>query len=111
MGRERCIAWMPWLGTLAAFATSVARWSYITSLVAFPHWGLEKSLHWCLDITFLEGYNRIRKDQSAESLAFVRQIALDILRQYPAKFSLAKKRRHCVCDNAFLTYVLYSVHA
>ena len=92
---------------------------YITSLsdvntfakAARAHWGVESSLHWCLDMTFHEDYSRMRKDHSAENMAVVRHIALDILKQYPAKISLARKRRRCAYDDAFLAVVLCSLHA
>ena len=81
------------------------------SKAARAHWGVESSLHWCLDMIFHEDYSRMRKDHSAENMAIVRHIALDILKQYPAKISLARKRRRCAYDDAFLADVLCSVHA
>jgi predicted transposase YbfD/YdcC len=92
---------------------------YITSLTDIDifakavraHWGVENSLHWCLDMTFHEDHSRIRKDHSAENMAVVRHLALDILKQYPEKISLARKRRRCSYDDAFLAGVLQSVHA
>lgn len=92
---------------------------YITSLkevgtfanAVRSHWGIENSLHWCLDMTFHEDYSRVRKDHSAENMAVVRHIALDVLKNYPAKISLARKRRRCTYDDDFLANVLLSVHA
>ena len=92
---------------------------YITSLVDVKqfasavrsHWGVENSLHWCLDMTFHEDYSRIRKDHSAENMAVVRHMALNILKQHPAKISLARKRRRCSYDDAFLASVLLAFHA
>jgi predicted transposase YbfD/YdcC len=92
---------------------------YITSLTDVDifakavraHWGVENSLHWCLDMTFHEDHSRIRKDHSAENMAVVRHLALDILKHYPEKISLARKRRRCSYDDAFLAGVLQSVHA
>lgn len=92
---------------------------YITSLTSVErfadavraHWGIENSLHWCLDMTFHEDYSRIRKNHSAENMAVVRHLALDILKQYPEKISLARKRRRCSYDDAFLASVLRFVHA
>ena len=75
------------------------------------HWGIENSLHWCLDMTFHEDYSRIRKDHSAENMAVVRHIALNILKSYPEKISLARKRRRCAYDDAFFAKVMCSVHA
>lgn len=75
------------------------------------HWGIENALHWCLDMTFQEDYSRIRKDHSAENMAVVRHIALNILKNYPAKISLARKRRRCAYDDTFFADVMCSVHA
>ena len=75
------------------------------------HWGIENSLHWCLDMTFREDYSRTRKDHSAENMAVVRHISLNLLKAHPAKISLARKRRRCSYDDAFLADVLLSVHA
>jgi len=78
---------------------------------ARAHWGVENSLHWCLDMTFKEDYNRTRKDFSAENMAVVRHIVLDILKQHPAKISVARKRRRCSYDDKFLAEVIALVHA
>ena len=75
------------------------------------HWGIENSLHWCLDMTFHEDYSRIRKDHSAENMVVVRHAALNILKNFPAKMSLARKRRRCAYDDAFFAEVMLSVHA
>ena len=81
------------------------------STAARKHWGIENSLHWCLDMTFQEDYSRIRKDHSAENMAVVRHIALNILKNHPAKISLARKRHRCAYDDAFFAEVMTSVHA
>jgi len=72
------------------------------------HWGIENSLHWCLDVVFHEDLNRTRKDNSAENFAVIRHIALNILKNYPAKMSLARKRRKCEYDQDFMADVLLS---
>lgn len=92
---------------------------YISSLTdgavfakaARAHWGVENSLHWCLDMTFHEDYSRMRKDHTAENMAVVRHIALDALKLHPAKMSLARKKRHCSYDDEFLAQVLELIHA
>jgi len=70
------------------------------------HWGIENCLHWCLDVNFREDFSRTRKDNSAENFAVIRHIALNILKQYPAKMSLARKRRKCQYDTEFMADVL-----
>jgi predicted transposase YbfD/YdcC len=74
---------------------------FITSLMSVElfakavraHWGIENSLHWCLDVVFHEDDCRIRANNTAEYFSVIRHIALNILRNYPIKMSLALKRR------------------
>lgn len=75
------------------------------------HWGVENSLHWCLDMTFHEDYSRMRKDHTAQNMAVVRHIALNALKLHPAKMSLVRKKRHCSYDDEFLAQVLELIHA
>jgi len=57
------------------------------------HWGIETSLHWKLDIAFLEDESRIRKGNGAENLAILRHIALNLLnKEDTAKIGLKNKR-------------------
>lgn len=92
---------------------------YISSLqdvtefakAARSHWGVENSLHWCLDVTFREDYSRMRKDHSAENFAVVRHIVLNVLKNMDDKMSVARRRRHCAYDDVYLEKVLRAVHA
>lgn len=89
---------------------------YITSLcdvndfagAVRSHWGIENSLHWCLDVVFNEDHIRMRKDYTAENMAVVRHIVLNILKNFqtPKKMSLSRKRQKCEYDHNFLADVL-----
>jgi predicted transposase YbfD/YdcC len=46
------------------------------------HWGIENRLHWVLDMQFGEDQTRNRKHNSAENMAMVRHLALNLLRKY-----------------------------
>jgi len=89
---------------------------FITSLTSIEtfakavraHWGIENSLHYCLYVTFKEDASRTRKDNSPENFSVIRRIALNILMQFPAKMSLARKRRKCQYDADFMAEVLLS---
>jgi len=72
------------------------------------HWGIENSLHWSLDVIFNEDKNRTRKDNSPENFSVIRRIALNILRNFPIKMSLNRKRRKCHYDAEFMAEVLLS---
>ena len=79
---------------------------------ARSHWGVESSLHWCLDVTFREDHSRMRADHSAENFCVVRHIALNILKNMDDKMSVARRRRHCAYDDAYLEKVIDKlVHA
>ncbi|MGD1806841.1 ISAs1 family transposase [Dapis sp. BLCC M126] len=45
------------------------------------HWGIENQLNWVLYVQFQEDNSRIRKDNSPENLAVIRQTALNLLNQ------------------------------
>jgi len=90
------------------FITSLADAKAFAKAVR-AHWGIENSLHWCLDVTFNEDKNRTRKDNSPENFSVIRRIALNILKNFPAKMSLARKRRKCQYDADFMAEVLLSV--
>lgn len=66
------------------------------------HWGIENSLHWCLDVGFNEDRCRMRKDHSGENFAVVRHIALNLLKKDNSNMSLKAKRHRCAYDDDFL---------
>ncbi|MBC8161938.1 MAG: ISAs1 family transposase [Roseiflexaceae bacterium] len=70
------------------------------------HWGIENQLHWTLDVAFAEDASRVRADHSAENFAVLRHIALNLLKQHPAKLSIKSKRHKAGWDDTFLYTVL-----
>lgn len=96
--------------------TQVERRYFITSLEAKAgpfseavrmHWGIENSLHWCLDVAFNEDACRVRKDHAPENFAVIRQIALNLLhREKTAKTGIHNKRLMAGWDAAYLTKLL-----
>lgn len=71
------------------------------------HWGVENSLHWTLDMTFLEDKQRKRDKNSAQNFAIIRKIVLNLLKQEDSKkLSLITKRLKAVWDNNFLLKIL-----
>ena len=87
---------------------------FVTSLMSVDlfakavrsHWGIENSLHWCLDVVFHEADCQARANNVAENFAVVRHVALNILKNYPAKMSLARKRPKCLYDADFMADLL-----
>lgn len=73
------------------------------------HWGIETSLHWCLDIGFREDESRARKDNSAENLNVIRHMTLNMLKKETSlKIGISGKRLRCGWDESYLAKVLIS---
>jgi predicted transposase YbfD/YdcC len=73
------------------------------------HWGIENSLHWCLDMCFDEDHCRMRVDNSAENFAVLRHIATNLYKSFTSvKLSLKAKRFRCSFDDRFLADVIFN---
>jgi predicted transposase YbfD/YdcC len=70
------------------------------------HWGIENPLHWRLDVVFGEDANRVRGRMAAENLAWLRRVAITLLKQHPSKGSLANKSFQALIDPKFLQQTL-----
>lgn len=70
------------------------------------HWGIENTLHWCLDVTFREDENRVRNRTLADNLAWLKRFAISLLKQVDDKESIAMRRRMAGWNNDFLAQVL-----
>lgn len=91
---------------------------YISSLTANAatildatqhHWAIENSFHWVLDVTFAEDDSRIRSGESAENMAVLRAVALNLLKHDTSKSSLRQKRFRAAMDNDFLLHLLTQI--
>jgi predicted transposase YbfD/YdcC len=70
------------------------------------HWAIENSFHWVMDVTFAEDHSRIRNEDSAENMAVLRSIALNLLKHDTSKGSLRQKRFRAAMDSDFLFHLL-----
>lgn len=71
------------------------------------HWAIENQLHWCLDIGFREDDCRVREDRSAENLATIRHIGLNLLKQEKScKLGIKSKRKKAGWNESYLLKVL-----
>jgi predicted transposase YbfD/YdcC len=69
------------------------------------HWGIENCLHWALDMQFGEDQARNRKKNSAENMAIIRHLALNLLRKckmFKKRISIRGKRLFTGWNNQFL---------
>lgn len=75
------------------------------------HWGIENSLHWCLDIAFGEDQSRMRSGNEAENMNLIRHMCLNMLKQEKTvKMGLKSKRKKCGWDKEYLLKVLGSLN-
>ena len=73
------------------------------------HWGIENSLHWCLDMNFNEDKCRMRVDNSGENFAVIRHIATNLYKTLAnSKLSMKAKRFRCSFDEQFLFDVIFN---
>lgn len=71
------------------------------------HWKIENQVHWILDIAFREDESRVRKDHSAENLAVLRHVALNLLKnEKTAKGGIHAKRLQAGWNNDYLLTIL-----
>ena len=70
------------------------------------HWGIENSLHWCLDMTFREDESRVRERTFADNLSWLRRMTLTLIKQHPGKESNIMKRRMAGWSVNYLMQIL-----
>lgn len=70
------------------------------------HWGIENGCHWILDMVYREDESRIREVRLRENMAWLNRFTLSLLKQHPAKQSIAGKRRGCAWSDDFLLQVV-----
>lgn len=70
------------------------------------HWGIENTLHWCLDVTFREDESRLRNRRAADNVAWLKRFAISLLKQCEDKESIAMRRRMAGWNTDYLSQVL-----
>jgi predicted transposase YbfD/YdcC len=102
-GQEVTVEHRYYLSSLEANAENIG------SAIRF-HWGIENSLHWVLDVHFREDQARNRKNHSAENMAIIRHMALNLLKKNQKttkkKISIKSERLLAGWDNQFMLNLL-----
>src|SRR5512143_2071314 len=66
------------------------------------HWDIENQQHWVLDVQFGEDACRTRNDHSAENLAMIRRMALNVLRHNgPARDSIRRRKLRAALNDDY----------
>lgn len=90
------------------YLSSLAPQASLILSVIRAHWGIENGCHWVLDTVFHEDASRTRLLRADENLALLRKIALNLIRQHPAKGSLKGKRYRAALNEEFLLEIMQS---
>jgi predicted transposase YbfD/YdcC len=92
------------IGSAAGPAEDYLRW-------VRGHWGIENSLHWVLDVCFREDEQRHRAGNSAQNLAWLRKLALSLLKaeKNSKGKSIATRRLLAGWKNDYLLSVLAQI--
>ncbi len=66
------------------------------------HWGIENQQHWVLDVQFGEDACRTRNDHSAENLALIRRMVLNVLRHNgPPRDSIRRRKLRAALNDDY----------
>lgn len=66
------------------------------------HWSIENQQHWVLDVQFGEDACRTRNDHSAENLAVIRRMALNVLRHNdPGRDSIRRRKLRAALNDDY----------
>lgn len=88
------------------FISSLPANAELIGVSARSHWGIENKVHWILDVVFHEDLCRSREGNVAENLAYVRKIALNILKAAGGKDSIRAKRFKAAWSDDFMKSIL-----
>ena len=70
------------------------------------HWSIENGLHWVLDVVFREDARRLYDRTVAENVAFLKRLAVSLLRGDPSQGSLKVKRKRAGRNLGYLAQLL-----
>jgi len=89
------------------FITNLGSEPLLFAKAVRSHWGIENSLHWVLDVVFREDYSRSRKENSAQNLAALRKIAINLAKaDKSSKKSIKMRRLIAGLDDQYLLQLL-----
>jgi len=74
--------------------------------VVRAHWSIENNQHWLLDVALAEDRAQTRNDRTAENIAILRRLALNLLRADPTKGSIRLKVKQAGWRDDYLLSLL-----
>ena len=108
VGREREVNGKN-TSTAHYYLTSHAGTAAELAQVIRGHWEIENGLHWVLDVAFREDQSRTRDLNAGGNLAWLRRVAVSLLKRVKAKGSINTRRLMAAWDDTFLLQVLQEI--
>lgn len=104
LGEEESREWRYYLSSLPGRTDANAE---RLNRVIRTHWEIENRVHWVLDVAMGEDSNRTRKGESAQNLALIRKLALNLLRQaHVGSGGIAATQKRAGWDHDYLLKIL-----
>ncbi len=74
------------------------------------HWQVENCLHWSLDVTFREDNSRIRDENAAINMSWLRKFCLGLLKNEKSfKASIRRKQRRACTNRNYLSKIIAQI--
>ena len=74
------------------------------------HWHIENKLHWVMDVTFKEDSCRVRNENSALNLSWMRKMALALLKKEDSyKASIRRKQLKAWAKPEYLLKIIEQI--
>ena len=70
------------------------------------HWSIESQLHWSLDVTFREDFQRTRRALSAENLVILRRMSISALNTIDRHLGIPSASFRALCNAKFRTRLI-----
>ena len=84
------------------YITSTILTAKLSGPMIRDHWAVEHSLHWVMDVTFLDNECRIRTENTPANFTTLNHIAHNLVRKAPGQESLRIKRHTAARDEDYL---------
>jgi len=96
MVKSRTLRKDKWVEETRYYISSVTEIEQFSKAVR-SHWGVENSLHWCLDVIMDEDYCRSRSGHTAENFAIIRKIVMNMVRKCPTEKPMSFQLKWLKC--------------
>jgi predicted transposase YbfD/YdcC len=88
------------------YITSLVMLAHLLGPVIRGHWAIENSLHWVMDMVFLDDECRVRTNHAPANFTTIKHMAYNLLRRPSGKDSFRVRRKVAGWDDEFLASLI-----